>query len=270
MNDRDSAPRRRPTTCATIAAMALLLFADLAPHEFVPLPETGRRVTQRRTVRLSDVTGTGRLRLDALARYLQDIAGDDVDDAGLGGAWVLRRVVLAFGTLPSFRDEVTLTTFCSGVGSRWAERRTTVHASGRVRVEAVALWVFVDPAGRPAPLEDWFLDLYGESAGDRRVSSRLHHRPPPADGVESRPWPLRVTDIDVLNHVNNAASWAAVEDELARRPANGTLTRAEIEYRAAVDLGDCVELHTVSSPARTACWLMYEGEVRTSALMTFA
>jgi len=48
------------------------------------------------------------------------------------------------------------------------------------------------------------------------------------------------------------------------------LTRAEIEYRAAVDLGDRVELHTVSSPARMACWLMDEGEVRTSALVTFA
>lgn len=257
-------------TCATIAVMPSLSVADLDPHEFVPLPDTGRRVRRGRTVRLSDVTGTGRLRLDALARYLHDIAGDDVDDAGRGGAWVLRRVVLALGTLPVFRDEVTLTTFCSGIGSRWAERRTTVHAGGRVRVEAIALWVYVDPTGRPAPLEDWFLDLYGEAAGDRRVSSRLQHRPPPGDGVEVRPWPLRVTDIDVLNHVNNAASWSAVEDELARRPVNGTMARAEIEYRAAVDLGDRVELHTVSSSTRMACWLMNEGEVRTSALMTFA
>src|SRR6202790_123913 len=126
-----------------MAAMSLLAVADLDPNEFVPLPDTGRRVTRVRRVRLSDVTGTGRLRLDALARYLQDIAGDDVDDAGLGGAWVLRRVALACGALPAFRDEVTLTTFCSGTGSRWAERRTTLHAGGEVRVEAVALWVFV-------------------------------------------------------------------------------------------------------------------------------
>jgi acyl-ACP thioesterase len=250
--------------------MPLLPVADLDSHEFVTLPETGRRVTRYRTVRLSDVTGTGRLRLDSLARYLQDIAGDDVDDAGVVGAWVLRRVVVALGTLPAFRDEVTLTTFCSGIGSRWAERRTTVQVGGHVRVEAVALWVYVDAAGRPAPLRDWFVDLYREAAGDRRVSSRLHHQPPPADGVEIRPWPLRATDIDVLNHVNNAASWSAVEDELARRPASGTLARAEIEYRTAVDLGDRVELHTACSPARMACWLMNEGEVRTSALVTFA
>lgn len=243
--------------------------AGLDPEEFVPLPEAGRRVTQRRRVRLSDVTGTGRLRLDALARYLQDIAGDDVDDAGLGGAWVLRRVVLALGRLPTFRDDVTLTTFCSGIGRRWAERRTTVQSGGQARVEAVALWVYVDTDGRPAPLQDWFLELYGEAAGDRRVSSRLHHRPPPSDGVEIRPWPLRATDIDVLDHVNNAASWSAVEDELGRRPPNGSLARAEIEYRAAVDLGDRVELHTLASPDQMACWLVIDGDVRTSARVTF-
>jgi acyl-ACP thioesterase len=244
--------------------------ADVDPDEFVPLPDTGRRVTRVRRVRLSDVTGTGRLRLDAVARYLQDIAGDDVDDAGLGGAWVLRRVALAFGDLPVFRDEVTLTTFCSGTGSRWAERRTTVQVGGDVRVEAVALWVFVDPAGRPVPLEEWFFDLYGEAAAGRRVSSRLQHRPPPSDGGDRRTWPLRATDIDVLNHVNNAASWSAVEDELARRPAGGPMSRAEIEYRAAVDLDDPVELHTRSSPTEMACWLLHDGEVRTSAVVTFA
>ncbi|HSO94998.1 MAG TPA: acyl-ACP thioesterase domain-containing protein [Acidimicrobiia bacterium] len=249
--------------------MTSSVVADVDPDEFVPLAGTGRRVTRVRRVRLSDVTGTGRLRLDALARYLHDIAGDDVDDAGLGGAWVLRRVALAFGDLPVFRDDVTLTTFCSGTGSRWAERRTTLEAGGAVRVEAVALWVFVDPAGRPVPLEGWFFDLYGDAAAGRRVSSRLQHRPPPNEGVNRRPWPLRVTDIDVLNHVNNAASWSAVEDELARRPASGRLSRAEIEYRAAVDLDDPVELLTRSSPTQMACWLLHDGEVRTSAVVTF-
>ena len=87
--------------------------------------------------------------------------------------------MLACGALPVFRDEVTLTTFCSGTGSRWAERRTTLEADGGVRVEAVALWVFVDPAGRPVPLEDWFLDLYGKpraTGGSVAVCSIGHLR----------------------------------------------------------------------------------------------
>jgi hypothetical protein len=115
--------------------------------EFVACPDGGRRVTRSRRVRLGDAAPGGRLRLDALARYLQDIAGDDVDEAGITGAWVLRRVTLSVGRLPSFRDDVELVTFCSGTGGRWAERRTTMTVGGEPSVESVALWVYVDEAG---------------------------------------------------------------------------------------------------------------------------
>jgi len=239
------------------------------PSEFVSLPDAGRRVIRTRRVRLSDVTVSGRLRLDALARYLQDVAADDVDDVGLPGAWVLRRLVVALGDPPQFRDEVHLTTFCSGIGSRFAERRTTVVVGERVAVEAVALWVYVDDAGRPAPLQEWFFDYYGVAAGGRRVKSRLRHAPPAAES-ERRPWLLRVTDLDVLDHVNNAASWEAVEDELARRAPGRAIARAEMEYRAAVDLGEEIELRTAPGVDPMACWLTCADEVRTSALVVFA
>ena len=229
----------------------------------------GRTFEGDRRVRLGDVDANGRFRLDALARYLQDVAADDVDDAGLPGAWVLRRLVVALGDPPQFRDEVRLTTFCSGIGSRFAERRTTVVVGEGVAVEAVALWVYVDDAGRPAPLRDWFFDYYGVAAGGRRVKSRLRHRPPPADS-ERRPWLLRVTDIDVLDHVNNAASWEVVEDELARRAPGRSIARAEMEYRAAVDLGEELELRTAPGADPLACWLTCADVVRTSALVAFA
>ncbi|MFM9132658.1 MAG: hypothetical protein ACKORY_08070, partial [Actinomycetota bacterium] len=42
---------------------------------------TGRTFTARRRVRLGDATPKGRLRLDATARYLQDVSNDDTRDA---------------------------------------------------------------------------------------------------------------------------------------------------------------------------------------------
>ena len=48
----------------------------------MPLPSAGRTFTGERIVRLGDVSPAGRLRLDAVARYLQDIATDDAVDAG--------------------------------------------------------------------------------------------------------------------------------------------------------------------------------------------
>jgi acyl-ACP thioesterase len=231
--------------------------------EFVPLVDGARSIARDRRVRLGDVTASGRIRLDALARYLQDIAADDVDDAGVVGAWVLRRAALVFGDLPRYGDTVELTTYCSGLGSRWAERRTTLRVDGGAQVESVAIWVFVNDDGRPAPLEDWFFEKYALGAADRKVSGRLRHEPPPPDAAR-RPWPLRVADFDVLAHVNNAVSWAAVEDEISRTAKGRRLLRAEIEYRAPVDPGDAVDLRTVVGDDTLACWLTTGDDVKTS------
>jgi acyl-ACP thioesterase len=236
--------------------------------EFVECGPSGRRFTVERRVGLGDVTVSGRLRLDALANYLQDVATDDVGDVGIAGTWVLRRMALQLGDLPRFRDDVTLTTFCSGIGSHWAERRTTVRVDDRVAVETAALWVFIDANGRPAPLEDWFSDQYASAASGRRVRARLRHAPPPP-GASVRSWVLRRTDFDVLAHVNNAASWQAVEDELGRVASGRRLVRAEIEYRAPVDPGDELELQHVIDANRLSCWLTCRGDVRTSAFVDF-
>ena len=194
---------------------------------------------------LGDVDGSARLRLEALARYLQDVATDDADDAQLSernGVWVVRRVDVELGGRPWYHDRVELATFCSGSGPRWAERRTTLRGARGDVIEVVALWVFVDRRhGRPLPLDDSFFAIYGEAAGGRKVRGRLRHdRPPP--GIESRPWSLRESDFDVLDHVNNARYLEAVEDELAARLPERVPVRASIEYRGAVERGDAVEL----------------------------
>ena len=237
-------------------------------YELVPLPDKGRRFAHERTVRLGDTTASGRLRLDALARYLQDIAGDDVADAGIEGPWVMRRLAFELGELPRFRDTVELVTFCSGTGSRWAERRTTLRVDGRTAAEAVAIWVYIDPAtGAPVPLEDWFFDFYGESAGGRKVSGRLRLRPPPED-AGSRPWPLRASDVDVLGHVNNAAHWEPVEDELARLKRGARLVAAELEHKAAVEPDEALTLRSLSDNGSLAVWLATGDRVCTAARVT--
>jgi acyl-ACP thioesterase len=193
----------------------------------------------RRTVRLGDVNGGGRLRLDAIARYLQDVATDDAVDAGLADGWVLRRVALRIHGFPQFREEVDLLTWCSGVAASAAERCTTLAVDGRVLVEAVALWVFVGPDGRPTRLDRGRFAVYGV-ATERRISTRLHlddGPDPDAPDVRRRDWPLRASDIDVLEHVNNAVSLAALEDALrdeGRAEAAPPWT-VEAEYRAPID-----------------------------------
>lgn len=70
--------------------------SELPATVLLPLPPTDRRFSAERTVRLGDVDPLGELRLDAVARYLQDVAGDDAVDSGLSNAvgWVVRRTMI--------------------------------------------------------------------------------------------------------------------------------------------------------------------------------
>jgi acyl-ACP thioesterase len=219
----------------------------------VPRPDVGRTFEATRRARFGDLDPRGRLRFDALARFLQDVSSDDTSDAGLDNdvAWVVRRTAIALMVSPRFRELLTLTTFCSGTGGRWAERRVSVTGDRGAAIEAVSLWVHLDPrSGKPLRLPVDFHASYDTAARGRHVSARLQHLAEvPADAAR-QPWPVRATDFDLLGHMNNAATWSVVEDVLASRPHLRVPLWAELEYRAAIEPGDRVELATTDLAGR--------------------
>jgi acyl-ACP thioesterase len=102
------------------------------------------------------------------------------------------------------------------------------------------------------------MELFGEAAGGRRVSARLHHADAPPVGPATA-WPLRFTDFDVLGHVNNAAYWAIVEEQLARQRSLRAPLRAELEHRGALDVGAAVVgIDVDERGGGSACWLSDE------------
>ena len=165
---------------------------------------------------------------------------------------------------PDLGEELALTTFCGGLGTAWAERRTTIEGTGGGHVEAASLWIALDPrSGRPTRLDPGFVALYGSAADGRTVGARLRH-PAPDEGAASRPWPLRSTDHDGMGHVNNAATWEPVEDELDRH--GRVAVRAEIEYPGAIEPRDEVELRSTVADDELRLWLLVDGGVRASAV----
>jgi acyl-ACP thioesterase len=239
-----------------------------------------RSFTGTRRVRLGDVDATGRLRLDAVARYLQDVATDDVDDADVSGTpddhtWVLRRLAVTVHEWPRFRDSMTLVTWCSATAGSAAERRTTVSEGGGVVIESDALWAFVGPDGRPARLGPEFLERYSPNTPRRRLSTRLQHDVAPPGAVRAS-WPLRAIDLDVLGHVNNAVHWAAVEEVLRGTADSGDRGAVagnvdgkwvvEMEYRAPLEADDKPDLAVVRTDDGFACWLECDGVARASAV----
>jgi acyl-ACP thioesterase len=244
--------------------------------EFVDIPENGRQYRMSRPVYLGDVDGHDEMHLEALGRFMQDIATDDAYDSGLrhmGGVWVVRRYDIRLTAWPAFRDALDLVTFCGGTGPCWAERRTTVTHGSTPVAEAVALWVFADVAGgRPLPLGDQFYEIYGPAAAHRKVSSRLRHPPPTADAFR-RPWALRARDLDFLDHVNNARALEAVEDEVARRLSHHRISNVSLEFRGALARETDVELLSEERPvegdgSEIMLWLVTGADVRMSAVIT--
>jgi acyl-ACP thioesterase len=235
-SDRGTPPSSARRSVARVRSVKL--------SELVRAPSGGRVFTDRARAGLGDVAPSGRARLDAIARWLQDAAFADLVDSGLpdDGVWVVRRLRLRVERFPRFREAVSVATWCSGGGSLVAERRSTVRGDDGGLVEAVALWVHLDPTGaRPRPMPAGFEAVYGPSAAGRRVRARLRHPAEPPAGVRATPWRFRAADLDLADHVNNAVYWQALEEDLAGAGAPEPFD-AEIEHRGPADAGEATVL----------------------------
>jgi len=209
--------------------------------EIVAWPEHGRLFTEPARATLADCAPTGRIRLDALARWAQDVAYADAVEAGLSrrAAWVVRRTRMRVSRFPRFGEEFVVATFCSGLGRMWAERRTSMKLVGEAAgaVEVVSLWVHLDPlSGRPTKLSEDEIAMWGESAEGRTVTHRLRHSGP--DGVaDSFSWRFRNSELDLAGHVNNAAYLTPLEEELLEDAEPDSID-IEIEYRSPAQAGE--------------------------------
>lgn len=191
----------------------------------MPVPEGHPDVFERSwPLRVADIDRTGRLRFDAACRHIQDIGSDHLRELGYEAThplWIVRRTMIDLIAPIDFTDTLRVRRWCSGTSTRWCEMRVRIDGRKGGRMESEAFWLNINRETQgPARISDDFL------AGLRRTTDvdRLRWKSylsagAREDAVEIRRYPVRVSDIDLFDHMNNSVYWSVVEDHLYRHPS---------------------------------------------------
>lgn len=212
-------------------------------------------------VRFDEAGPDGRLRTSGLLRYAQDVAWRHSEQLGFDRDWYQSRGLgwVVRGCELEIREPIpighTLRVSTAVVGHRriWARRFGTCHlADGRLAASVTTDWVLLDARGRIVRIPPDF----GVAFTNPEVESEiLRVPPPPGEPVATLDVRVRPSDLDPLDHVNNAvyvdwldealesAGWGAAVEALPRS--------YRLEYAASAARGDDVR---VSLHGRPEAW----------------
>ncbi|MDV8002034.1 acyl-[acyl-carrier-protein] thioesterase [Rhodococcus sp. IEGM 1408] len=258
----------------------------LHPLPEPPSAESGFSASLK--VRTGDVDPQLRLRFDSIARYLQDLATDDLDAAGHTRSdpfWIVRRTVIDVVEPITWPATVHQQRWCSGLSTRWANMRVRLSATHQTNplnprerpdglVETEAFWINVNPRGVPTRISADGFDTLAATTDTHRLrwESMTAARSPEVPGPQApadRGHILRSTDFDPLQHLNNAAYFAAVEDELLLHPdLLRRRHRAVIEYFRPVVPGSAMTIRRRRQGNCLQLWMAVDDQVVAAATVT--
>ena len=173
-------------------------------------------------------TATGRLRFDAATRHIQDIGSDQLREMGFEEThplWIVRRTMIDLIRPIEFQDMLRMRRWCSGTSNRWCEMRVRIDGRKGGLMESEAFWININRETQgPARIADDFLEGLQRTTDVDRLRWKAYLKAGSReDAAEIREYPVRVTDIDMFDHMNNSVYWSVIEDYLAVAP--GTAAR---------------------------------------------
>jgi acyl-ACP thioesterase len=196
-------------------------------------------------VRASEIGPDGAMRLPALLDLFQEAAGNSATSLGWasdtllaqGKTWILSRFHLRLRALPTWREEIAVETWPSGVHRVFALREFRATGSdGRLLAEATSAWLLVAvPSKKPLrpPAE-----IAAAAAGTppRVIDDVFAPLAAPARGAaEGSPTRIGRFDLDLNAHANNVAIFRALLEGLEAMPPPFAL---EAEFRGEAFEGD--------------------------------
>jgi acyl-ACP thioesterase len=231
-------------------AQPLTLDPGLTGQPARPVPGIDNGFLAGYRVRFDEAGPDGRVRASTLLRYAQDVAWRHSEQLGFdrgwyqerGLGWVVRGVDLAVHEPIPMGHTLRVTTAVVGHRRIWARRLGECRlADGRLAARVTTDWVLLDARNRVVRIPPDF----GLAFVNPEVQSEILRVPAP-QGTPARSITLAVrpSDLDPLDHVNNAVYVDWLEEALAVAgwsPATAPLpSSSRLEYLASAERGDAV------------------------------
>jgi medium-chain acyl-[acyl-carrier-protein] hydrolase len=245
------------TFFSCLFAAAVIDFGDHSKG--TAMPETTNSVwTGEYEVHSYEVGAGGAATIPVICRFLQESAWhharsvkqwyDDLVD--LGCFWVLSRLTLRMERYPLWGEKIVVKTWGSGIDRLFALRDFIVRdEKGAVIGSARSAWLVVNEKTRkPRRIEPLFTG--SPVLADLRAFEDLPEKLPAlGNPVKGRSFPVRYSDLDIQNHVNNSqyAEWCL---DSFPPPLHATHHPSvfSVNFLAECAYGDVVTLQT--EPAR--------------------
>jgi acyl-ACP thioesterase len=205
------------------------------------------------TIRSYQTNDTGHLFIHQLFNLLQDAAHKHADGIGFGQRqlvehnlfWVLSRLSLEIIKIPNVGDEVHLSTWVKSIRGAVSEREFSISIDEEIIISASSLWFSLSgenhkPTRLPTTYSDLMIinDVYAHEGGSVKVMEDVGDSKPSS----GQKLVVQHSDIDMVEHVNNATYVRWIMDELYDQPPlNKQLVGLDINY-----LGECFHGETVN------------------------
>ncbi|MTK31248.1 hypothetical protein GL305_15020, partial [Nocardia seriolae] len=152
-----------------------------------PVPDSGHIFDVTRRLGTVDMDENQNLRIDGIARHLQDAGVDHLihmDALDTHPHWIVRRTVIDVLQPITWPAQLRIRRWCSGISPRWCTMRARIDSDTGGLIETEGFWIHMNKdTMSPSRVADEFFDLMCTTTADHRLRWRqwldTPHPPPP-------------------------------------------------------------------------------------------
>lgn len=234
-------------------------------HKIDRMQDCSKKFKKSYKVHIYETGPDGKSSLHTLFNYMQDIASDHAELLGFGRAalmeknefWILSRMYAVFYDFPSWGEDVELTTWPSGVDRLFLMRNYQLqYPNGKEIASVSSSWLIIDKTTKRVQRPDHVINYDEVSFADTSMAAR------PADKLEWKsdsfvsqsPFAVRVSDLDMNMHTNNAnyIKWVVDSYDLDFLTKHSPKS-LEINYLAESVFDDVISIKSFDDGNRIFC-----------------